>query len=113
MTVMCEFVMAELPTEQKVKEIVEKLSDNLEYDDDDREDVKIENHNLIGPIFYKKSVCEGNAKLVQQLCSMLGIEAQVVTGYRYGGGHVWNEVRVNGEWMEVDVTREIYEKQYK
>ncbi|MGN1370072.1 MAG: transglutaminase domain-containing protein [Aristaeellaceae bacterium] len=50
--------------------------------------------------------CQGFADVLYLLCGLCGIEA----GFRCGRGekrlHVWNRVRLNGEWQEVDVSRD-------
>ena len=55
------------------------------------------------------SLCSGYAKAYQYLLQQLGMETVVVEGMAssMGGeyiGHVWNVVKINGSWQEVDVT---------
>lgn len=49
--------------------------------------------------------CQGFADVLYLLCGLCGIECR----YRCGRGerrlHVWNAVRLNGKWLEVDVSR--------
>lgn len=60
----------------------------------------------------KKGVCEDYALLFKYLCSRVGIESEVVSGYvndpytpnRYLGRHAWNKVKIDGKWYLVDVT---------
>lgn len=56
-----------------------------------------------GPIIYKKSVCEGYSRAFQYLCQSVGIECVCVSGTA-GGPHMWNMVKVNGKWYQIDVT---------
>ena len=85
------------------------LANNISYDDDVR-NTKIENQNLIGPLFYKKAVCEGYSKLFQQILSLLNVKYLVVSGCgrKVDGGHVWNQVEINGIWYNVDITAQNY-----
>lgn len=85
------------------------LANNISYDDDVR-NTKIENQNLIGPLFYKKAVCEGYSKLFQQILSLLNVKSLVVSGCgrKVDGGHVWNQVEINGIWYNVDITAQNY-----
>ena len=59
----------------------------------------------------KWAVCEGYSNLFQALCSAGGIACEIVTGIvkdQNGDipaiGHAWNIVRVDGQWLPVDVT---------
>ncbi len=86
------------------------LANNIFYDDDGIKNTKIENQNLIGPLFYKKAVCEGYSKLFQQILSILNIKSLVVSGCgkKVDDGHVWNQVEINGVWYNADVTAQNY-----
>ncbi len=57
-----------------------------------------------GPIIYRKSVCEGYSRAFQYLCQSVGIECVCVSGTAGGSGHMWNMVKVNGKWYQMDVT---------
>ena len=66
-------------------------------------------HNVIGPLLYGKSVCEGYAKSFKLFCRVMDIPCMTVTGVGYGSngaeGHAWNAVRMeDGNWYAVDVT---------
>lgn len=52
-----------------------------------------------------KSVCQGNAEIIRNLCAEFGIEATVVRGKGIeGGGHAWNQVQLDGVWYDDDFT---------
>jgi transglutaminase/protease-like cytokinesis protein 3 len=69
-------------------------------------------------IRHGSSVCQGYSNLFTQMCTMAGIESQVVVGYGRGYGydpfsednqpyqsnHAWNAVLINGGWYLVDTT---------
>lgn len=63
-----------------------------------------------GGIFFKgTTVCEGYANTFQLLATKSGVTSVVVTGMvtfadGSGGGHAWNQVKINGTWKTVDVT---------
>lgn len=84
------------------------LANNISYDD--VRNTKIENQNLMGPLFYKKAVCEGYSKLFQQILSLLNVKSLVVSGCgrNVDDGHVWNQVEINGIWYNVDITAQNY-----
>lgn len=49
--------------------------------------------------------CEGYAKTFNLLARKLGIESVVVTGTTdKGENHAWNQVKIDGEWYNIDVT---------
>lgn len=49
-------------------------------------------------------VCEGYAKAFQLLLNAAGIENVYVVGKAGGTGHAWNQVKIEGEWYNVDLT---------
>lgn len=62
-----------------------------------------------GCLVENKAVCEGYAKAFLYLCSKFGFECIPVTGVsaRIGQdpeGHMWNKVKLDGKWYNVDVT---------
>lgn len=49
--------------------------------------------------------CEGYAKTFKYLCDKLDIPCMVTVGVTSDGvNHAWNQVQINGEWYNVDVT---------
>ncbi|MBE7002296.1 MAG: hypothetical protein E7421_06365 [Ruminococcaceae bacterium] len=61
-------------------------------------------YDIYGAAIEGKAVCEGYAKLFQYLCYCTGINATQITGTAKGGGHMWNAVKIDGDWYEMDVT---------
>lgn len=53
---------------------------------------------------YYSAVCEGYAKAFQLLLNAAGIENVYVVGNGNGQGHAWNQVKIDGEWYNVDLT---------
>lgn len=96
---------------EKEMEIVKYLCDNVEYDYETCE--KIRNgsqENLIGATGYGAlvnglAVCDGYSNAFYRLCSVCGIEANIVSGtVDTGEGHEWNMVKLDDGWYWVDVT---------
>lgn len=58
-----------------------------------------------GVILHREANCQGFADVLYLLCGLCGIECE----YRCGRGerrlHVWNAVRLNGQWHEVDASK--------
>ncbi len=51
-----------------------------------------------------QGVCEGYTRLYSLLLTMCGLENRYISGYARGEIHVWNMVKLDGEWVHVDVT---------
>jgi hypothetical protein len=58
---------------------------------------------IYGTLIRGKALCEGYAKTFSYLCNRAGIENIIVTG-RTSVPHMWNMVKVDGEWYHIDVT---------
>lgn len=61
-----------------------------------------------GALLLHSAVCEGYARAFSWLCARAGIEELLVYGTADDGSvvqsHAWNQVRIDGEWYNVDVT---------
>lgn len=53
-----------------------------------------------GPLVYGQALCEGYSKAFMYLCQSIGIDCVCIIG----GEHMWNMVKVDGEWYHIDVT---------
>lgn len=55
--------------------------------------------------FHKRSGTCGNfAKLFTYMARRAGLNAVVVDGFAFGGGHAWNAVQIDGKWELLDST---------
>lgn len=60
---------------------------------------------MYGIIVKKLGVCQSYAYAYKLLCSMSGVECNVMTGYLDGSlPHAWNVVKIDGEWYQTDST---------
>lgn len=61
--------------------------------------------SAVGAIHDGQANCQGFADVMHLLCGLCGIECQ----YRCGRGerrlHLWNVVRINGEWRDMDASK--------
>lgn len=71
-----------------------------EFDWDDANTV----YSAYGALVNGRAVCEGYARAFKLLCQYAGIECILVTGESKGVGHMWNMVKLEGNWYHVDVT---------
>jgi Transglutaminase-like superfamily len=62
-------------------------------------------------VIRKKAICIGYAKLVNEMCRLVGIEAHIVDGITKSNGynldeeeHAWNVVKINNNWYFLDAT---------
>lgn len=60
-------------------------------------------NTIYGALVKKKALCEGYAKAFSYLCNLAGIENTIVTG-QTTVPHMWNMVKLGGNWYHVDVT---------
>lgn len=58
--------------------------------------------NLIGALIDKKCVCAGYAKVLKELLEFRGIDSIDIENDN--GTHVFNQVKINGNWYYADVT---------
>ena len=59
--------------------------------------------DIVGAFIEGKAVCEGYTKAMQVLLNMVGIESTPVTGVS-DEPHMWNMVKIDGEWYHLDAT---------
>ncbi len=91
---------------RKEKYIHDYVALNMTYDYDAANDPYVSEgvlkpaFDIYSAIINKSGVCEAYAKMFQVLCYAVGINANQVTGV----GHMWNVVKIDGEWYQVDVT---------
>jgi hypothetical protein len=60
-------------------------------------------NTIYGTLVKGKALCEGYAKSFSYLCNKVGIENMIVTGAT-DVAHMWNMVKIEGNWYHVDVT---------
>ena len=60
---------------------------------------------VYGCLVEKKANCEGYAKSFSYLAGRAGIASVLITGMTdRGESHAWNQVKIDGEWYNVDTT---------
>ena len=88
-----------------VQNVHDYLIENFEYD----HNTEMANHTDIDGFRDKRMVCSGYSLATYYLLNSAGIETRVITGY--GGekderdtNHMWNMVKLDGKWYNLDVT---------
>ena len=91
---------------EKFFEIYNRIAHKIFYNFEHLHDDLLENQNLFGGLFHNTCVCEGYVKILQQALSLVHIESIVVGGggSKIEGGHLWNQVKINGVWYNADIT---------
>lgn len=99
----------------RIKYVYEYLVKNVEYDEN-----APNNQNILSVIENGRTVCQGYAKMMQIILNKMGIFCTLVNGTAKGGAggsdqyddgnnngwsrHVWNIVKSNGQYYNVDTT---------
>jgi hypothetical protein len=61
--------------------------------------------DIYGVFINKSAQCQGISKAFKYLCNKAGMECYVTTGYTgTGEAHMWNLVRVSGNWYHIDLS---------
>lgn len=80
---------------EKIKEIHDYIINNTSY-----QETGDRSHSIIGLLLDGYSVCEGYTQAFHLMCYLSGIESSMVSN----SGHIWNHVKVDGNWYHIDVT---------
>ena len=101
-----QIVTAQMSEYEMVKAIHDYIVNNTQYDYDRflNGTVPEVSHSPLGVFEYGVAVCQGYAYAFELLCDLSGIECEFVSGVAGGGGHAWNQVKVDGKWYNIDVT---------
>lgn len=98
-----ESVLSEIPDSaddfEKVLAIHDYIIDRCEYKDGD-----FLNLTAYGCLVNGDSICSGYAQAFDYLAKAAGLKSVVVTGISNDEAHSWNQVLVDGEWYNIDVT---------
>lgn len=96
-------IIAKITPDMTEYDVVKLLHDeivrNCVYDE------TAQNRNFAyGALVDGRATCTGYARAFNYLCNRVGIENTCAFGMAGGEGHMWNMVKLDGEWYEVDTT---------
>ncbi|QAT48680.1 hypothetical protein EQM14_02180 [Caproiciproducens sp. NJN-50] len=57
-----------------------------------------------GTLMDGKSVCEGYSRAMLLLCGYAGLSTVLIRGTGSGVGHMWNGIKIDGNWYHIDLT---------
>jgi transglutaminase/protease-like cytokinesis protein 3 len=88
------------------------IAQNIEYDVNlyKSDSITLEEVSVKNVLTKKRSICEGYANLMLELCNAIKIECKKILGEAINntdnkvGGHAWNAVKINNEWKLIDIT---------
>ncbi|RGF34890.1 hypothetical protein DW063_09025 [Ruminococcus sp. AF43-11] len=82
------------------------IINNCDYDEEaaESEEVQGNENDAYGVFVDGKAVCEGYSKAFQILCNKSDIDCIQLMGIVDSDNHVWNCVKIGGDWYQIDVT---------
>lgn len=95
-------IMVQITADMDEYDIVKLFHDSLIINCKNDENGQYCN-TVYGALVDGKALCEGYAKAFSYLCGRAGIENVIVTG-KTTTDHMWNMVKLDGNWYHVDVT---------
>ncbi|MBQ8299130.1 MAG: transglutaminase domain-containing protein [Clostridia bacterium] len=87
---------------EKFLTIYYELGKKITYEKSGRRD-------LYSAMIENSGVCEDIARSYDSVCKRAGLESECIGGknQRASIGHVWNQVEINGKWIDIDLTNDL------
>ena len=105
-----EEILAKIPdgANELERELIihDALVDSIDYDSEaaDDDNASVQAFSIYGALAHKKAVCSGYARAAKLLLNRVGIECRLVSGMSKDTGHMWNQVKIDGQWYNLDIT---------
>ena len=100
-----EYITPDMSDEQKVKAIHDYLIYNANYvNNGNYETAENWAYGAGGVLLHKEGVCQSYAFAFYMMTTSAGMDCRVVTGTAKGGGHAWNQIKVDDKWYYIDCT---------
>ncbi|CAM4251168.1 transglutaminase domain-containing protein [Saccharibacillus endophyticus] len=91
-------VKAGMSQEEKVKVIHDYVVKKFAYDD------SMTRYSAYEGLTTGTTVCQGYTLLGYRMLTLAGIENRMVEGVAGGQAHIWNKVKIDGNWYNLDMT---------
>ncbi|MGF1583098.1 MAG: transglutaminase domain-containing protein [Gemmataceae bacterium] len=102
--------------EAKVRAVFRWITEKIEFDVGAFESKEWDRQPIDRVFQERKGICSGYADLFQEMCQLAKIECELIYGVATGPGfdpkrlpnqpnHVWNAVKIDGQWKLIDATR--------
>lgn len=109
-----DYITPNMSDFEKEIQIIKYLVENVTYDVDELANDSHfinDSYKAYGALVNHKAVCSGYAKAFDLLAKKCGLSSIVVTGEainsdNQNGPHAWNQIYLDSEWYNVDVTFE-------
>ena len=109
-----KFIKPEMSDFEKEMQIIKYLVATVSYDEDEEYNDTPEitdSYKAYGALINHKATCSGYAKAFDLIAKTCGLSSIVVTGTAKNSKgieapHAWNQIYLDGEWYNVDVTWE-------
>lgn len=89
----------ESSTRESLEAIAAYIADTVTYDE-----ANPEGYHGYGAAVEGSASCQGYTARFNLMARMMGIEVMGIAGYGNGGAHIWSKVKVDGQWVHVDMT---------
>lgn len=102
-----ELTTPEMGEEERLSALYTWLTDNVKYDHRyyaDRDNLPFTATTATGAFNDNLAICGGYAHALELLCKAVGLEVYTVSGRAANDYHMWNMVRVDGQWRYCDPT---------
>ncbi len=104
--IIAEIITLEMSEFEKVKAIHDYMVMNFDYDYENvqADTIPATSYTAEGVLSTSHGVSAGYAKTFELLCKCAGIETDYIVGTTQEGLQIWNQVKVDEQWYNIDVS---------
>ncbi len=101
-----EIIGEDMTDYEKAKAVHDYLVLNTAYDEENFRKATIppESYTAYGLFKNGVAVCQGYTEAFKLMMNYLGVETMAVSGTADGIDHIWNKIKLDGEYYNIDVT---------
>ena len=107
-----EYIRDDMTDFEKEMQIIQWMVANIDYDFNNylNNTIPQESYSAYGALVKHAAVCDGYSDAFKRLGEACRLQIEKISGEGYGyngwGRHAWNQILLDGEWYNVDVTWE-------